>query len=406
MSSPLSNAVLLPNSTFSTGSPEASEITGLTLWVFLICTLIFIFVAVWIWYSVIKFKDRGEAGEPNQDQIPKVYEITWTVIPTLICVLLGWMTVASMFGPKSGEPLRITDPDIVITGAQWWWEIRYPKLGVVTANELHLPVGRPFVVELESNDVIHTFWIPDLGRKQQMIPGHHGFITIQEDHVGEFIGACAQYCGNQHAWMRLLLVAQTEEDFDAWAAKEKSSATALAGTASGLGAAAEAPAVFTGNATSANTSGNLASAPAPNDKAAQAAAASITIPNGRPSVSPTVAATEATPDALNSLPPSGNVPIPNVSADGNVARGLALFKLQTCASCHAIDGVSTARYAPDLSHIADRRTLGAGVLVNNRENLFKWLHDPQAIKPGCNMPNFQLTDDQDNDLVSYLETLQ
>jgi len=392
MSSPLSNivllpTVLLPNSTFSTGSPEASEITGLTLWVFLICTLIFIFVAVWIWYSVIKFKDRGEAGEPNQEQIPKIYEITWTVIPTLICVLLGWMTVASMFGPKSGEPLRITDPDIVITGAQWWWEIRYPKLGVVTANELHLPVGRPFVVELESNDVIHTFWIPDLGRKQQMIPGHHGFITVEEDQVGQFIGACAQYCGNQHAWMRLLLVAQTEDDFDAWVAKEKSSAVALAGTASGLGAAAEVPL-------------------APADKAAQAAAAPITIPNNRPSVSPTVAATEATPDALNSLPPAGNVPMPNVSPDGDVARGLALFKLQTCASCHAIDGVSTARYAPDLSHIADRHTLGAGVLVNNRENLFKWLHDPQAIKPGCNMPNFQLTDDQDNDLVAYLETLQ
>ena len=392
MSSPLSNivllpTVLLPNSTFSTGSPEASEITGLTLWVFLICTLIFIFVAVWIWYSVIKFKDRGEAGEPNQEQIPKIYEITWTIIPTLICVLLGWMTVASMFGPKSGEPLRITDPDIVITGAQWWWEIRYPKLGVVTANELHLPVGRPFVVELESNDVIHTFWIPDLGRKQQMIPGHHGFITVEEDQVGQFIGACAQYCGNQHAWMRLLLVAQTEDDFDAWVAKEKSSAVALAGTASGLGAAAEVPL-------------------APADKAAQAAAAPITIPNNRPSVSPTVAATEATPDALNSLPPAGNVPMPNVSPDGDVARGLALFKLQTCASCHAIDGVSTARYAPDLSHIADRHTLGAGVLVNNRENLFKWLHDPQAIKPGCNMPNFQLTDDQDNDLVAYLETLQ
>ena len=387
MSSPLSNTVLLPNSTFSTSSPEASEITGLTLWVFLICTLIFIFVAVWIWYSVIKFKDRGETGEPTQEQIPKIYEITWTIIPTLICVLLGWMTVASMFGPKSGEPLRLTDPDIIITSAQWWWEIRYPKLGVVTANELHLPVGRPFVVELESNDVIHTFWIPDLGRKQQMIPGHHGFITVEEDQVGQFIGACAQYCGNQHAWMRLLLVAQTEDDFDAWVAKEKSSAVALAGTASGLGAAAEVPL-------------------APADKAAQAAAAPITIPNNRPSVSPTVAATEATPDALNSLPPAGNVPMPNVSPDGDVARGLALFKLQTCASCHAIDGVSTARYAPDLSHIADRRTLGAGVLVNNRENLFKWLHDPQAIKPGCNMPNFQLTDDQDNDLVAYLETLQ
>jgi len=393
MSSPLSNTVLLPNSTFSTGSPGASEITGLTLWVFFICTLIFIFVAVWIWYSVIKFKHRGEEGEPNQDQLPKAYEITWTVIPTLICILLGWMTVASMFGPKSGEPLRLTDPDIIITSAQWWWDIRYPKLGVVTANELHLPVGRPFVVELESNDVIHTFWIPDLGRKQQMIPGHHYFITIQEDQVGQFIGACAQYCGNQHAWMRLLLVAQTEEDFAAWAAKEKSSAAASAALTPAPGQIVAAPAA-------------AAPVPAVADKSAEAAAAPITIPAGRPSVSPTVAATEANPYAPNSLPAPGTVPASTGLADGNVARGLAIFKQQTCASCHAIDGVSTARYAPDLSHIADRHTLGAGVLVNNRENLFKWLHDPQAIKPGCNMPNFQLTDDQDNDLVAYLETLQ
>jgi cytochrome c oxidase subunit 2 len=364
---------LLPNSTFSVSSPQASEITGLTLWVFFICTLIFIFVAVWIGYSVVKFRHRGEEGEPDQVQINKNYEVTWTIIPTLICILLGWMTVKSMFGPTSGEADPTPEPDIVITGAQWWWEIRYPKLGIVTANELHLPAGRPFVVQLDSNDVIHTFWIPDLGRKQQMIPGHHYFITVQHDVVGESIGACAQYCGDQHAWMRLLLKTESPADFDAWVAAQKA------------GASASVP--------PASTQGRFIPGPGQ-------------VPSGRPPIAPEVAAGHPSPNYKPLLPAVAAAPLTAADGMGDVARGLATFKQETCASCHSIDGVSTARYAPDLSHIAGRETLAAGRLVNNRDNLFLWLRDPQAIKPGCKMPNFQLTESQANDLTAYLESLK
>jgi cytochrome c oxidase subunit 2 len=94
-------------------------------------------------------------------------------------------------------------------------------------------------------------------------------------------------------------------------------------------------------------------------------------------------------------------------ASGDVARGLRIYQEQTCGTCHAIEGVSTARYAPDLSHIAGRQTLGAGVIMNNSpETLYKWLLDPQAFKPGCNMPNFHLTPEQTRDVVAYLETLK
>jgi cytochrome c oxidase subunit 2 len=351
----------LPNSTFSSNSPQAQEITVLTLWVFGICALIFLIVVVWVGYSVVRFRHRGEEGEPDQRQINKNYEIAWTIIPTLICVLLGWLTVKSMFGPRSGEPLRTEDPDIIITGAQWWWDIRYPKLGVVAANELHLPVGRPFVVQLSSNDVIHTFWIPDLGRKQQMIPGHDNFITIQEDMIGTFLGACAQYCGNQHAWMRLLLVAQSPADFDAWVAQQK--------------VVHPAPVAL-----------------------APAAAPGKMMPVPQPI--PVNAVLQAHPEDSHAADEIAGMPA------GNVARGARIYQQQTCGNCHSIEGVSSARYAPDLSHIAGRATLGAGVLENNKKNLIRWIRDPQAVKPGCNMPNFQFTAEQTNDLVAYLETLQ
>ena len=349
--------------TFSTTSPGAAEITTLFINVLLVCAAIFIVVAVWVGYSIVKFRDRGQAGEPDQLQINKWFEIIWTVIPALICVLLGWWTVVSMTGqpgPRTGEPLY-TDPDIVITGAQWWWDIRYPKLGIVTANELHIPVGKPLVIDLYSNDVIHTFWIPDLGRKQQMVPGHHILLTIQSDVIGQYLGACAQYCGNQHAWMRLLMFTESEEAFSTWVSANK-------------------------------THGPLPPLLVPAEGMAKV----------DPTTIPMVAV--VTPTAAQSLVSTVPVALPT---DTSVARGLKVYQQQTCGACHAIDGISVAPYAPNLSHIAGRATLGAGVIDKNTpETLYQWLLDPQQIKPGCNMPNFRLSPEQTSDLVAYLETLK
>ncbi len=165
-------------------SPSAAEITQLFIWINIVCAFIFLVVVVWVGYSVFKFRYKGEEGEPDQHQIPKIYEITWTVIPALICVLFGYWTVVSMLGPRSGEatPEEEKNPDVIVTGVQWWWDIRYPKLGVVTANELHVPVGKPLVVDLQSVDVIHTFWIYVLGRKEQMIPGPP---PLHQDRAGQ-----------------------------------------------------------------------------------------------------------------------------------------------------------------------------------------------------------------------------
>ncbi len=371
-----SSAISFP--VFSTVSPQAAEITKLFWWVTIVCTIIFIIVAVWVGYSIVKFRHKGEEGEPDQHQIDKSLEITWTIIPTLICVLLGWWTVQSMFGPRAGEPIREGDPDIVITGVQWWWEVKYPKLGITTANEIHIPTGRPIQVELRSNDVIHTFWVPEMGRKQQMIPGHYNSIVFQADKVGQYLGACAQYCGNQHAWMRLLLVAEAPDDFDKWAANEAKPHVV--------------PAPAPASSVPAPASAHLVQA-SQKIVAVEKDAASGVSPVANPSTGAVTA----------EVPP---LHIEGDLAGGDVARGLRIYQEQTCGSCHAIDGVSSARYAPDLNHVANRKTLGAGVIPDNTpENLYKWIYDPQAIKPGCNMPTFHLTPEQTRDVVAYLETL-
>ena len=342
--------------TFSGQSPQAAEITKINIIVTVVCTIIFLIVTVWVIYSIIRFRHRGETGEPDQQPLDHRIEIIWTVVPFLICIGLGWITVASLFGPNNGEPLPNAKPDIIIGGAQWWWDVRYPDSGVITANEIHIPAGKPMTVQLDSYDVIHTFWVPDVGRKQQMIPGHHNTIVFQHNVPGQYMGVCAQFCGNQHAWMRLLLIVDTPEDYAAWIEKQKAASKIPAGVEE-VPAPIVAPVSFSGKAVSA-----LTAAPA----------------------APT-------------LGESGQ----------SIARGYKLYKEQTCGTCHRIDGVSSARYAPDLTHVASRYTLGSGVITdNNPETLYSWMKNPQAIKPGCNMPNFQFTDEQAHDLTNYLETLK
>ncbi len=118
------------------------------------------------------------------------------------------------------------EPDLIVTGHQWWWEARYPKSGAVTANEIHIPAGRPFSIRLESADVLHEFWVPQLARKMTTVPGHPNHIWIQADEPGTFLGVCSEFCGTQHAWMHFLVVAETAEQFAAWEKAQLATAAA------------------------------------------------------------------------------------------------------------------------------------------------------------------------------------
>ncbi len=243
-------------------------------------------------------------------------------------------TVAILFGVMllsfgTGRRLAATPPSealqLRVTGHQWWWEVEYrdsvPNNWATTANEIHVPVGRPVVIELRSTDVIHSFWVPNLGVKRDMIPGEETSIWFQADSAGVYRGLCAEFCGHQHAKMAFEVVAEPPERFAAWLAGQRDTA---------------------------------------------------------------------------SMP-----------TDPVGARGQEVFLASTCVMCHAIGGTPAgSRTGPNLTHLASRRTIGAGSLPNTRGHLAGWIADPQGIKPGVRMPPNALDPDDLQALLAYLEGLQ
>ncbi len=156
-------------------------------------------------------------------------ELIYTIIPLAIVGTITFFTFTTM---QASDPAATRRDDVVVVGHQWWWEVRYPGTGIVTANEVHIPVRDPMLVGLESADVIHDFWVPELARKMDMTPGYHRKIWIAADHSGNYYGTCAEYCGKEHAWMRIRVIAQTPADFAAWeSAQEQVPATPTSGDA-------------------------------------------------------------------------------------------------------------------------------------------------------------------------------
>jgi cytochrome c oxidase subunit 2 len=214
---------------------------------------------------------------------------------------------------------------IKITGHQWWWQVEYqdpqPSEIVVTANEIHVPVGKPVKFELQSTDVIHSFWVPNMHGKKDLVPGHPTTTWFTAKRAGEFRGQCAEYCGEQHAHMRLVFVAEPPAEFDHWLAAQKKSA-----------------------------------------------------------------------------------PEPSTESE---RRGRDVFISTQCVMCHSIQGTNArATLGPDLTHMASRKMLAAGELPNTRGYLAGWILNPQVFKPGNRMPPNQLSPDDLNALVDYLESLK
>ena len=212
-----------------------------------------------------------------------------------------------------------------VTGMQWWWRVEYRDTvsarTVTTANEIHVPVGRPVLLELESGDVIHSLWIPTLHGKRDLVPGQRNRLYVQADRPGVYRGECAEFCGHQHAKMALVVVAEPEDRFRAWYAAQHAEAG----------------------------------------------------------------------------PP----------ADSLQAAGRRVFESRACAMCHSIRGTPAAgRVAPDLTHLASRRTLAAGTLPNTRGHLAGWIIDPQSLKPGTRMPSNEMRPDELRALLAYLESLR
>ncbi len=201
---------------FNPNSPQARAITDLFFWSMVIGGAIFVLVTGLILYAVWRYRGRPGDGEPYQNPGNRKLEIAWTIAPTVLLSVLFIVTLSAM---RTIDPDPVNqEPDIIVTGYSWWWRAEYPKAGFVTANEIHIPVGKQVLFLLKAEDVIHSFWVPELGPKKDMIPGHEpgNTVWLAADEPGVYFGACAEYCGTEHALMRLRVVAMPQAEFDQW----------------------------------------------------------------------------------------------------------------------------------------------------------------------------------------------
>jgi cytochrome c oxidase subunit II len=194
-------------------------IVHLTVVVLVIMAAILALVTVLVVFASIRYRYRAGLAEPPQNFGNRNLELTWTILPLLLLGSIFVLTVITMADsdpPKTAANGDDPPADLVIVAHQFWWEIRYPGAGFVTANEVHLPAGRQMLVRLEAADVIHDFWVPELTRKEDMIPGKPNELWLLADHPGVYLGTCAEFCGNEHAWMRIRVIAQTPDEFAKW----------------------------------------------------------------------------------------------------------------------------------------------------------------------------------------------
>ena len=230
------------SSIFAPVSTPAIKEASLAKLVLVLSLVVFVIVGGLIAYSVIRF--RARASEDHDAEPPQVYgsaqvEAAWTAVPLIIIMIL-MLATGRVIHEIQAAPQPPNAVEATIVGRQWWWEIRYPKLGVVTANELHVPVSdslspRPTFLTLKATDVAHSFWVPRLAGKTDLIPNHTNHMWIEPREAGTFLGQCAEYCGTQHTLMLLRVVAESPDQFARWVEQQRQAATAPAEPAAAAG---------------------------------------------------------------------------------------------------------------------------------------------------------------------------
>ncbi|HMD04078.1 MAG TPA: cytochrome c oxidase subunit II [Candidatus Binatus sp.] len=222
-----SNSKIPVSSIFSPVSTPAHEINVLALFTIAITAAIFVIVGGLLTYAIVRFRRRP--GEDDREP-PQVYgsnpiEFAWTTVPVLIVLVLILTTARTIYTVQA--PTRPPGAiSVRVIAHQWWWEFRYPDLGVVTANELHVPLSdrqspTPTFLDLESADVAHSFWVPRLAGKTDVIPNRKNTMWIDPHVAGTYLGQCAEYCGTEHGLMLLRVIVEPRADFDRWVAAQK-----------------------------------------------------------------------------------------------------------------------------------------------------------------------------------------
>ncbi|HEY7211990.1 MAG TPA: cytochrome c oxidase subunit II [Bryobacteraceae bacterium] len=205
----------------------ASEEKTIAVLTLAITGVIFVVVGALITYTIWRF--RRKPGDDSQQEPPQVYgsnqiEVAWTVIPILIVFVLIGVSARVIASVENASPPKSMLKATII-GHQWWWEVHYPDYGIATANEIHVPVAgkekTATYLQLQSQDVIHSFWVPQLAGKWDLVPNRTNYMWIDPQEPGVYLGNCAEYCGTQHANMLLRVIAQPKAEFQAWAASEQ-----------------------------------------------------------------------------------------------------------------------------------------------------------------------------------------
>jgi len=313
------------------GAAATEDRQFLTLfWIFMaVCGVMYALVIAFLIAGLAHRRTEAEANVVETGRHHRSHPLMRTTLigwTALIGVGLAALAIASFFADRSmAEAATNEKLSITLTGNQWWWDIVYnsndASKTMRTANELHLPVGVPTRILLNSADVIHSLWIPSLGGKQDLIPGRQNDITFVPQKIGIFRGQCAEFCGTQHAHMALVVVVQSYPDFIKWWDHQL-----------------------------------------------------------QPAVAP------RTPLQLAGYQYVTNGP---------------------CSACHNIGGTpASGTVAPDLTHLASRKSLAASTMPMSEGNLYGWVEDPQSIKPGVKMPTIGLEPDKLHAVVAYLETLK
>lgn len=223
------------NSIFDAASSQAAQVTGLDYGFIIAALFVLLLVTGLTVYIIIRYRARKNGEEPKQITGNRKLEILMVGIPLLLVIGFFFWSLNTMNAvmPDAGDQ----KPDIIITGHQWWWQASYPGTGVNTANEIHLPVGKKILIQLDAADVIHDWWVPSLGGKMDMIPGIHNHLWVTINEAGIYEGTCSEFCGQQHAWMRIRVIAQTPADYARWLKEHASNALFPTDTLAKLGAA-------------------------------------------------------------------------------------------------------------------------------------------------------------------------
>jgi cytochrome c oxidase subunit 2 len=224
-----------PLSTLHPEGPIARTEYGLWNVVFVLAVIVFVLVEGLLLFAIFRFRKRkDDDSSPKQTHGNTRLEVTWTIIPAVLLATLAFPTVTTIFS-IAREPKHALQ--IHVEAQQWWWKYTYPKQKGIqkqftNANELHIPVGKPILLTLNSNDVIHSYWVPALAGKQDVVPSRTNHLKLEAPHAGTFLGTCVEFCGLSHANMRLRVIAQSPADFAKW---ERNQASNLHMPTSALG---------------------------------------------------------------------------------------------------------------------------------------------------------------------------